>query len=320
MVASKFIKIIFLFMSAVATAQTQDIPFDANVPETGAGTGAENAPPPPPQTPAQAGADNATPEGAPPPPAMAQPAQAPNKAAELNGPEPTQNNSPPPPPPEATGVTTGTTQRRVRKTVPAELSGLGKLAPFSDIAVITKRFLPKTHRFEFFPNFGLIMNDAFFTDLVMGGRLGYYFTENWGIEVSGMSMSTSPKGVTTELQSTSNYGVQTTSLSTATSYIGGDVKWDPIYGKLAFLNKSIVPFDFYFSGGGGITGTSQGSSAPTIHIGAGQLFAISKWLAGRWDISWYGYSATSVNGSSSFFTNLHATIGVSFFFPGAEYR
>jgi outer membrane beta-barrel protein len=298
-----------LFFSSLVFAQTE-IPFDPSVPETGAGTGAENAPAAPAPT-----VDNAAPVNAPPPPPAAMPPKGDNAADELYGtPPPAAPESAPVPPPQ-------TLQKSTRKQTPAELSGLGKLAPFNDIAVITKRFLPKTHRFELFPNFGLIMNDAFFTDVVLGARLGFYFNENWGIEASGMTISTSQKGVTNELQAQqpNGYGVQTQSLSTPTSYFGADVKWSPIYGKVAFLNTSIVPFDFYFSAGGGAT--TAGTSAPTAHLGAGQLFAITKWLAGRWDISWYGYSATSsTTGSSSFYTNLHATIGVSFFFPGAEYR
>lgn len=303
--ALKFGVLIHLFCSL---GFAQEIPFDSSVPETGAGTGQEQAPPPP-----QTSADNSVENDSktPPPSTVMPPAAAPSKAAELNGAAPpTDAESPPLPPVAPPKATKGKT--------PAELAGLGKLAPFSDIAVITKRFLPKTHRFELFPNFGLVMNDAFFSDLVIGGRLGFYFTENWGIEASAMSISTSNKTVTNELQ---NLVVQTQSLSTPTSFVGADVKWDPIYGKVAFMNNSIVPFDFYFSGGAGVTGTNGGSSAPTVHLGAGQIFALTKWAAGRWDISWYGYSATSpVNNTTNFFTNLHATIGMSFFFPGAEYR
>jgi outer membrane beta-barrel protein len=303
------LKLAFALIIFSSVGFAQEIPFDSSVPETNAGSGQEQAPPPP-QTPADNAVENNS--KTPPPSTVMPSAAAPSKEAELNGATPPTDAENPPLPPVATPKAT-------KGKTPAELAGLGKLAPFSDIAVITKRFLPKTHRFEFFPNFGLVMNDAFFTDLVIGGRLGFYLNENWGIEASAMSISTSPKNVTSELKN--NFVVQTQSLSTPNSFFGADVKWDPIYGKVAFMNNSIVPFDFYFSGGGGVTGTSGGTSAPTIHLGAGQLFAITKWCAGRWDISWYGYSATStVNNTSSFFTNLHATIGMSFFFPGAEYR
>ncbi len=308
MVTTNALKIVFLALVFSTIGMAQEIPFDTNVPETSVGTGTDQT--------SEGAQDNAVENNSKtPPPSTVMPPVAPSKADELNGAAPPSSPQSPPLPPVDT---TRNSAKPTRNKTPAELAGLGKLAPFSDIAVITKRFLPKTHRFEFFPNFGLIMNDAFFSDLVVGGRLGFYFNENWGIEASAISISTSNKSVTSELQ---NVGVQTQSLSTVNSFFGADAKWDPIYGKVAFLNNSIIPFDFYFSGGIGVTGTSGSSGAPTIHLGAGQLFALAKWAAARWDISWYGYSATStINNSTSFFTNLHATIGMSFFFPGAEYR
>jgi len=213
-------------------------------------------------------------------------------------------------------VTPATNQPRKR----AELSGLGTLAPFSDIAVINKRFLPKTKRFEFFPNFGLVMNDAFFNNIVFGGRFGYHFNEHYGVEALATGFSTTSKTVTSELNSERFVG--TAALATPTSYYGLDFKWSPIYGKVGFTNTKIVPFDLYFLLGGGVTGTNQGTQPPTLHLGAGQLFAITQWLAFRWDISWFAYkSDTSVTSRpSGTFTNLHGTIGMSFFFPGAKYR
>lgn len=199
-----------------------------------------------------------------------------------------------------------------------ELTGLGNLAAFNDVAVINRRFLPKTSRFEFFPNFGIILNDAFFTSVDYGARLAYYFSEKYGLELNAQFMSTQNRLVTDELF---QRGVTTQSLATAQSFYGLDFKWTPIYGKMGWLNRSIIPFDFYFSIGGGITKTNQGTQPPTVHLGGGQLFALNKWLAIRWDISWYGYQTTSqVDGSSGTFTNLHATLGASIFFPEAGYR
>ncbi|MBK9293169.1 MAG: outer membrane beta-barrel domain-containing protein [Oligoflexia bacterium] len=211
-------------------------------------------------------------------------------------------------------------QKAVTPTAPqkTELTGLGNLSAFNDVAVITRRFLPKTNRFEFHPNVGMILNDAFFTNFDFGARLAYYFSEKYGLELIGQFISTTNKTVTTEL---AQRDVTTESLATAQSYYGLDFKWIPIYGKMGWLNKSIVPFDFYFSIGGGLTKTNQGTQPVSLHLGGGQMFALNKWLAIRWDISWYGYQTTSsVDGSSGTYTNLHATLGASIFFPGAEYR
>jgi outer membrane beta-barrel protein len=224
------------------------------------------------------------------------------------------------PPPQATSPMPVAPAPRRGKQAPAELSGLGNLAPFNDIAVISRRFLPKTHRFEFFPNVGLVLNDAFFNDVFLGGRAGYYFTENYGVEIMALAISSTPKSVTDELKSVRL--IQTDSLVTPISYYGADFKWAPVYGKLGWLNHSIVPFDLYFSVGGGVTGTNQNTTPPTFHIGTGQIFAIKKWMAARWDLSYFLYNSTSTvaGGSSGAYSNLHFTLGMSFFFPEAEYR
>lgn len=202
----------------------------------------------------------------------------------------------------------------------AQLSNLGGLAEFKDIAVINKRYLPKTGRVELSPSFGLILNDAFFNDFAFSGRAAFYFTEKYGLEVTGIGLSTQNKGVTDGLAQERN--VNTESLATPKSYYGAAFKWAPVYGKMGFLNKSIVPFDTYFLVGGGITQTNQGTSPPTLHLGTGQIYAIRKWMAARWDFTWLGYnSETKVAGrSGGFFSNLYITIGVSFFIPEAKYR
>ena len=202
---------------------------------------------------------------------------------------------------------------------PKELSDLGRLAPFSDIAVIQKRFLPKTSRFEFFPNVGYITNDVFFFNPIIGGRLAYYFTEQYGVEATFFASSKSEREV---VRSIRDKGVLTEGLVFPQSYYGLDFKWTPVYGKMGFMTKSIIPFDHYFSLGGGVTNTNQKTTPTTVHFGTGQIYAISKWLAARWDLGCYWYSSSTSVGRTGggSFMNLHLTIGASFFFPEASYR
>jgi outer membrane beta-barrel protein len=218
-------------------------------------------------------------------------------------------------------------QAKKPETTPAttnvkEISDLGKLAPFKDIAVIQKRFLPKTGRFELFGALGGTLNDAFFIDATANLRLGYYFRERYGIEFTGLYISTSNRTVTDSL---AKRGVTTASLVTPQSYYGLDFKYTPIYGKMAFGNKTLTPFDMYFSGGLGQTSYNNGS-APTLHLGTGQIFAMSKAFALRWDFSWNFFQATTyINstqtvGSSAIFNNLFVLLGASWFFPEATYR
>ena len=207
---------------------------------------------------------------------------------------------------------------------PERLSDLATLEPFKDIAVIQRRFLPKTGRFEFSGAGLLGINNAFFTNVGGAARLGYYFTERWGIEASYLVISNSQRQVTKNLED--NQDVQTSNLVTADSYYGGAVKWSPFYGKISWLNKSIISFDTHFLVGGGFTSTEY-DDATTIHLGVGQTFASSKSWAFRWDFRYNFYSPETVtvtSGVSSVETqnqsDLILAFGFSFFFPEASYR
>ncbi len=206
---------------------------------------------------------------------------------------------------------------------PKELSDLGRLAPFSDVAVIQKRYLPKTSRFEFFPSLGTILNDVFFFQGVFSGRIGYYFSERYGVEAAGFFVSTTTREVIKDLE---RRQVLTESFAFPESYYGLDFKWTPVYGKMGFMSKTVVPFDLYFLGGMGITNTNQKTSPSTFHLGTGQIFALSKWTAFRWDLGFYFYStkskvaATGSTAEPSSYMNMHLTLGMSFFFPEASYR
>jgi len=200
-----------------------------------------------------------------------------------------------------------------------DLSGLAQLAPFSDIAVIQKKFLPKTHRFEFFPGLGMVMNDAFFLNVGLNMRLAYFFSETMGVEAALHLIGTSNRQITKDLES--KKGILTSTFVSPQEYYGGSFRWTPVYGKMGFMDKSIVPYDLYFVGGLGLTHTNQQKSEPTFQIGTGQTFALKKWLAVRWELSWYVYKATSsAGGDAGTATNMWATVGLSFYFPEAKYR
>lgn len=205
-----------------------------------------------------------------------------------------------------------------------DLKDLGKLSELKDVAVIQKRYLPRTKRFEVYIAPTMIVNDAFFQSYGANLRLGYNFRERYGIEILATQLWGSKRQVTEELQSLRS--VNTTSLLMPQSYYGADFKWSPIYGKMTWLNRKIVPFDLYFSLGAGITQTNQSTSPATLHFGTGQTFALSKSFAFRWDFSWNTFSSTSASASSSStketntYNNLLLTAGVSFFFPEATYR
>ncbi|MCB0408213.1 MAG: outer membrane beta-barrel domain-containing protein [Bdellovibrionales bacterium] len=202
------------------------------------------------------------------------------------------------------------------------LSELATLEPFNDIAVIQRKFLPKTQRFEIAGMAMGSVNNPFFSNLGFGIRGSYFFTEKHAIELQYYFLSNSERDVTANLRDKRN--VETKSLTTPKSYMGAAYKWNPIYGKFTWLNQTIVPFDLFFTIGAGTTKTDLGNQEPTIHIGSGQVYAISKAMAFRWDISWNFYQADAEQSDGTKITNnqddLFLMVGMSFYFPEAKYR
>lgn len=202
------------------------------------------------------------------------------------------------------------------------LSDLATLAPFVDVAVIQRRFLPKTGRFEASGGVFNNLNNPFFNALGVSARLAYYLRERYAIEGLVSFASTSSRQVTDDLEKERK--ISTDNVITSTGFYGVAFKWNPIYGKITWLNKSIVPFDINFNLGLGMTLTSEDEQAPTLHMGTSQVFAWTKSMAFRWDLIWNYYSATATrdNGTKEDLTqsDLFLGLGMSFYFPEATYR
>jgi outer membrane beta-barrel protein len=203
------------------------------------------------------------------------------------------------------------------------LTDLNQLQPFSDIAVIQRRFLPKTHRFELSAIGQTNLNNPFFNSFGGSAKIAYYFTEKWAVEGIGTGLAIASRQVTDDLRNSAT-PITTSNTVTARSFFGAAVKWNPIYGKVSFLNHAIVPFDLNFSLGGGVTGTDRGFEEPTVHLGTSQIFALNKSFGIRWDIDWNFYQANAVDSVGNpikiFNNDLFIGIGISFYFPGATYR
>ena len=204
------------------------------------------------------------------------------------------------------------------------LGDLANLAPFSDVAVIQRKYLPRTGRFEASLSGTSLLNNVFFHNFGANLDLAYFWSERFGIELSYGVMSEGERDTTSRLK---QKGIETETLVVPKSYTGIALRWTPIYGKMSLFNKKIVPFDIYFAPGIGTSKTDDGNTT-TIHLETGQVFAISKNFAFRWDFNWNFYQVETQendsNGNPQTLTknqnDLFLGVGLSFFFPGAKYR
>ena len=206
-----------------------------------------------------------------------------------------------------------------------DLKDLNKLSPFREVSVIQKKFLPKTERFQFFVGASVMTNTPWYNNY--GGKLNlsYNFAESFGIELQSTFLTSSESKSVKEIHD--NNLLNAEQFVYTKNYYGLDLVWSPIYGKMTSLDRKIIPFDMYFSIGGGTSVTnSKEKNNSTLHIGTGQIFALSKSMAFRWDYSFNTFAATpqatvnNPNPSQGGYNDLVFTAGVSFFFPEAGYR
>ena len=206
------------------------------------------------------------------------------------------------------------------------LTDLNRLAPFSEVSVIQKKFMPKTQRFQLFAGGSVMTNTPWYNNVGAKLNLSYNFTETFGLELNTMFMTNSQRESTKEIRE--EHGLKAEQFIYTKRYTGLDLVWSPIYGKISNLNNSIIPFEMYFALGAGSSNTNaKEGDVPTIHFGLGQIFAITKSMAFRWDYSFNSFSGTPINTDAtatppekSNYNDLVLSAGISFFFPEASYR
>lgn len=200
------------------------------------------------------------------------------------------------------------------------VTDLSSLAPFSEVGVLQKRWMPKSSRFQVFGGAGVTTNDPWFLTLSGQGKIGYGLSEAIGFELGYISFSSSANNNAKDLES--NNGVLTSTFVTPKSFMGVDLMWTPIYGKMTRGNQAITPFDMYFEMGMGqlALANAKKTSTSAFHVGTGQIFAMTRNFGLRWDLSVINYSAESNDGVGGNYNNVLLTIGANYYFPGVSAR
>jgi outer membrane beta-barrel protein len=220
---------------------------------------------------------------------------------------------------------------------PAEI---GKFDGY-EIRVIRPKFMTKRNRIELATQGSLIMNQSFIYTLMATGLLDYHFSEMLALELGGSYGFTVEKNDKRILND--EYEIKTQILNT--SYImGGGLLWTPLYGKTQLPSGDVVYFDSFLTVQGGLTGVdydyeqcevppgkedvlppkpaATSKSYPTLTLGAGQKYFISKDFGLRWDVRDYfifsypkadGSCQPEVDQGSGTHHNITLQMGASFF-------
>ena len=225
--------------------------------------------------------------------------------------------------------TVPSSDEKVKKIKVKTVSDLKALAPFEDIAVIQKRFLPKTSRGEAGLSLVSILNNKFFYLMGVSGRLGYFIREKHGLGVQAYAIAYLTKFFSNRLQKAPNIITAYNPIAPR-FFVGAYYKWTPVYGKFSFLDKKIHYFDMFFDFGLGAEnifsaapqdkkltlGLPVQSWVPASRLSAGQVFAINKNMGVVWNFTWYFYFFKLTDSPAlKWQHDLSLSLGFNYYFP-----
>jgi len=158
----------------------------------------------------------------------------------------------------------------------------------SQLGVVQNRLYTKRHKFQLGVLGGRSMNDPFLSNSLLGVNASYNFTEFWGLSLLGWKYSVKPSNALKTLRA----GGKEANTIQAQNYIGAEGTGSFLYGKLSLLGSAIIYYDMHFLGGMGVTKTENDSASPTVSMGVGQRFFLTKMLSLRMDYRAQTFVAT----------------------------
>ncbi len=189
---------------------------------------------------------------------------------------------------------------------------------YNDIAVVQKNFMPKSQRFQVAGGLTLAPNDVFYRTMGFNLRGGYHFTETWGFEVNYIGLSSSKSAEATDLEEKQRVSLQ--NVVTPKSFLGVNAYFNSMYGKAAFSERAIIPFEIYQIFGFGQVTTASSSGNSGFYFGIGDMFSRSRNGAWKIELSVWIYNSKTSKGDSLNTNTLFLTFGYGHFFPEAGRR
>jgi len=158
-------------------------------------------------------------------------------------------------------------------------------ASWADIVVVPRKPFLKGSRFEFAPFSGLSINDNLIRHYAFGADINFFLSDVFWIGVQGQYF------IKAFTDREDLIGLQYNRIPTLNRYLYGaafNLGYVPVYGKFALVNKAIIPWEIYASGGIGWTRSEIIPRNPgdlgwtndllTANVAVGSRFFLFDWL------------------------------------------
>lgn len=128
-----------------------------------------------------------------------------------------------------------------------------------DYGVVQNRTYSKAGKFYGSIVAGTLINDPFAKAKPTGAMFGYYFSEDFGVELSYLNHD-AKRNENVETLANQSYNVAP-NYNLVKKAITASATYTPFYAKMTFMNKSILYFDMGFTAGVGTTSYDQVTKA-----------------------------------------------------------
>jgi outer membrane beta-barrel protein len=143
---------------------------------------------------------------------------------------------------------------------------------------------------------GTLSHDPFLVTQGLGLSVGMNLSENIGINLMYWAISEASSPAVAALRDAENAAgvpLYAVNVNPITSLLAAEASWSIFYGKLSFIGKMILHFDFFLTGGVGSMGTQNGAIiAPWL--GVGEQIYLTRFLALRADYRYLIYSESLI--------------------------
>ncbi len=141
---------------------------------------------------------------------------------------------------------------------------------------------------------GILPLDAFYKGLTVSVAYAYHFSDAFAWQIGrGLYSYNVKTGLRDQLQR--DFGVLPTAFPQVNWIVGSDLVWTPLYGKLAWLNRSVSHYEIFGSVGGSVVNlrvanditvpTTSNVFRPAAHLGLGIRYFLNKSVSFRLDAS-----------------------------------
>lgn len=141
---------------------------------------------------------------------------------------------------------------------------------------------------EFLIGLGTIPLDAFYKGISGTFAYTYHFSDLWAWEIASGTYSLNvDTNLRDELEQ--NFGVRPTRFPELQFIVGSNIVFKPLYGKLAFLNDTLVYTELYLTLGPAVANYENGGVHIGLNVGGGARLYLTKNFSVRFEIRDYQF-------------------------------